>query len=188
MLITQICSEIVAHSCSMFLLCKEFCLPRRLAQAILVFQCYWIHQYSLFECICFNGQFVSRNVALIGHLHHGKTSFMDCLMQQTHPDLDTKEDKPLRYTDTLFTEQVWKPSVKIYSTIDSYSNRSSNKLSKIATKLQFPFFSASHVVVLFQCRPIKVWKGLWLRRDATLCLLESVESQHTLAIQIGRQC
>ena len=45
-------------------------------------------------------------MALIGHLHHGKTSFMDCLMQQTHPDLDTKEDKPLRYTDTLFTEQV----------------------------------------------------------------------------------
>jgi U5 small nuclear ribonucleoprotein component len=31
---------------------------------------------------------------------------MDCLMQQTHPDLMTKEDKPLRYTDTLFTEQV----------------------------------------------------------------------------------
>jgi U5 small nuclear ribonucleoprotein component len=47
-----------------------------------------------------------RNVALVGHLHHGKSSFMDCLIQQTHPDLDTKEDKPLRYTDTLFTEQV----------------------------------------------------------------------------------
>jgi U5 small nuclear ribonucleoprotein component len=25
-----------------------------------------------------------RNVAIIGHLHHGKTTFMDMLVQQTH--------------------------------------------------------------------------------------------------------
>lgn len=37
-----------------------------------------------------NGNLI-RNVALVGHLHHGKTSFVDCLMQQTHPDLQTKE-------------------------------------------------------------------------------------------------
>ena len=37
-----------------------------------------------------------RNVALVGHLHHGKSSFVDCLIHQTHPDLQTKEDKPLR--------------------------------------------------------------------------------------------
>ena len=30
-----------------------------------------------------------RTVALVGHLHHGKTSFTDCLMLQTHPDLTT---------------------------------------------------------------------------------------------------
>lgn len=30
-----------------------------------------------------------RSVALTGHLHHGKTSFMDCLLMQTHPDLQT---------------------------------------------------------------------------------------------------
>nr|SVE76214.1 EOG090X00RJ [Daphnia longispina] len=30
-----------------------------------------------------------RSVALVGHLHHGKTSFMDCLLMQTHPDLQT---------------------------------------------------------------------------------------------------
>lgn len=30
-----------------------------------------------------------RTVALVGHLHHGKSSFMDCLMLQTHPDLTT---------------------------------------------------------------------------------------------------
>ena len=53
-----------------------------------------------------------RNVALVGHFHHGKSSFIDCLMQQTHPDLASKEDKPLRYTDTLFTEQERGVSIK----------------------------------------------------------------------------
>ena len=53
-----------------------------------------------------------RNVALVGHLHHGKSSFVDCLIHQTHPDLQTKEDKPLRYTDILFTEQERGVSIK----------------------------------------------------------------------------
>lgn len=46
-----------------------------------------------------------RNVTLAGHLHHGKSSFVDCLMEQTHPDMEVKEEAPVRYTDTLFTEQ-----------------------------------------------------------------------------------
>jgi len=49
-----------------------------------------------------------RNVALVGQLHHGKTSFVDCLVEQTHPDLclNPGMDKALvRYTDTLCTEQ-----------------------------------------------------------------------------------
>jgi len=49
-----------------------------------------------------------RNVGLVGHLHHGKTSFVDCLVEQTHPDiqLNPNVDKALvRYTDTLVTEQ-----------------------------------------------------------------------------------
>lgn len=53
-----------------------------------------------------------RNVALVGHLHHGKTSFVDCLMSQTHPNIINKEDKDLRYTDTLFTEQERGVSIK----------------------------------------------------------------------------
>merc|ERR550539_2213279 len=44
-----------------------------------------------------NGNLV-RNVAIVGHLHHGKTSFVDCLMQQTHPELTTSAEKPVRYT------------------------------------------------------------------------------------------
>ncbi|XP_031783314.1 116 kDa U5 small nuclear ribonucleoprotein component [Nasonia vitripennis] len=47
-----------------------------------------------------------RNVVLLGHLHHGKTTLVDCLIRQTHPYMHSVTDeKPLRYTDTLFTEQ-----------------------------------------------------------------------------------
>lgn len=53
-----------------------------------------------------------RNVALIGHLHHGKTSFVDCLMEQTHLDIEKKESRDLRYTDTLLTEQERGLSIK----------------------------------------------------------------------------
>lgn len=53
-----------------------------------------------------------RNVALIGHLHHGKTTFMDCLIRQTHPGYQDNEEKNLRYTDTLFTEQERGCSIK----------------------------------------------------------------------------
>lgn len=53
-----------------------------------------------------------RNVALVGHLHHGKTTFVDCLIRQTHPQFDMTEERPLRYTDTLFTEQERGCSIK----------------------------------------------------------------------------
>ncbi|XP_033104264.1 116 kDa U5 small nuclear ribonucleoprotein component-like [Anneissia japonica] len=53
-----------------------------------------------------------RNVTLAGHLHHGKTTFVDCMMEQTHPDLLSYEDKDLRYTDTLLTELERGVSIK----------------------------------------------------------------------------
>lgn len=53
-----------------------------------------------------------RNVALVGHLHHGKTTFVDCLIRQTHPQFEDNEEKALRYTDTLFTEQERGVSIK----------------------------------------------------------------------------
>jgi len=53
-----------------------------------------------------------RNVTLLGHLHHGKTTFVDCLMRQTHPGLVDREERHLRYTDTLFTEQERGVSIK----------------------------------------------------------------------------
>lgn len=53
-----------------------------------------------------------RNVALVGHLHHGKTTFVDCLVRQTHPQFEALEERALRYTDTLFTEQERGVSIK----------------------------------------------------------------------------
>jgi 116 kDa U5 small nuclear ribonucleoprotein component len=54
-----------------------------------------------------------RNVTLVGNLHHGKTSFVDCLIEQTHPFLrQGEQEKNLRYTDTLITEQERGVSIK----------------------------------------------------------------------------
>ncbi|XP_059478720.1 116 kDa U5 small nuclear ribonucleoprotein component [Neocloeon triangulifer] len=53
-----------------------------------------------------------RNVAIVGNLHHGKTSFVDCLVEQTHLYMQQLEDKSMRYTDTLITEQERGVSIK----------------------------------------------------------------------------
>ncbi|XP_045456514.1 116 kDa U5 small nuclear ribonucleoprotein component [Melitaea cinxia] len=54
-----------------------------------------------------------RNVTLMGHLHNGKTSFVDCLIRQTHPGTVNNETTiPMRYTDTLFVEQERGVSIK----------------------------------------------------------------------------
>jgi hypothetical protein len=53
-----------------------------------------------------------RNVAVIGHLHHGKTLLMDMLVEQTH-DVQHEyrsNEKELRYTDTRLDEQVTRVS------------------------------------------------------------------------------
>lgn len=61
----------------------------------------------------------TRNVALVGHLHHGKTAFMDMLVMQTH-DLAERLDKKtgrkreeqLRYTDIHHLERERGLSIK----------------------------------------------------------------------------
>lgn len=56
-----------------------------------------------------------RNVAIVGHLHHGKTTLMDCFVQQTH-DIGwyspKRDDRGLRYTDFLTLEQERGVSIK----------------------------------------------------------------------------
>jgi 116 kDa U5 small nuclear ribonucleoprotein component len=60
-----------------------------------------------------------RNIAFAGHLHHGKTAFMDMLVMQTHhledrldKRIGKKRDEQLRYTDTHFLERERGLSIK----------------------------------------------------------------------------
>ncbi|KAK4408971.1 U5 small nuclear ribonucleoprotein component CLO [Sesamum angolense] len=55
-----------------------------------------------------------RNVALVGNLHHGKTTFMDMLVEQTHhiSTFDQNSEKHMRYTDTRIDEQERRISIK----------------------------------------------------------------------------
>ncbi|WEW58515.1 hypothetical protein PRK78_003983 [Emydomyces testavorans] len=60
-----------------------------------------------------------RNIALVGHLHHGKTAFMDTLVMETH-DISAKldrrtgraRDEQLRYTDVHLLERERGLSIK----------------------------------------------------------------------------
>ncbi|RRT55178.1 hypothetical protein B296_00041472 [Ensete ventricosum] len=55
-----------------------------------------------------------RNVALVGHLQHGKTVFMDMLVEQTHDisTFDVQNERHMRYTDTRIDEQERRISIK----------------------------------------------------------------------------
>ncbi|KAK3309945.1 P-loop containing nucleoside triphosphate hydrolase protein [Chaetomium strumarium] len=60
-----------------------------------------------------------RNIALAGHLHHGKTAFMDMLVLETHAITDRLEkrtgkrrDEQLRYTDVHVIERDRGVSIK----------------------------------------------------------------------------
>ncbi|KAJ6847820.1 putative 116 kDa U5 small nuclear ribonucleoprotein component [Iris pallida] len=55
-----------------------------------------------------------RHVALVGHLQHGKTLFMDMLVEQTHTfkTFDSEREKHVRYTDTRIDEQERRISIK----------------------------------------------------------------------------
>ncbi|KAG6841569.1 hypothetical protein C0991_009604 [Blastosporella zonata] len=52
-----------------------------------------------------------RNVAVVGHLHHGKTALMDMLVFETHK-LIWDADKPTRYTDTHVLSREREISIK----------------------------------------------------------------------------
>ncbi len=52
-----------------------------------------------------------RNIALVGHLHHGKTSFMDTLVQQTHIK-KWRLEKEYKHTDYRLDEQERGLSIK----------------------------------------------------------------------------
>lgn len=79
-----------------------------------------------------------RNVAVVGHLHHGKTLLMDMLVEQTH-DLRYEwrnNERPLRYTDTRVDEQLRGISMK--STPMSLILEASNGKSFVMNMLDTP--------------------------------------------------
>lgn len=45
-----------------------------------------------------------RNIALIGHIHHGKTSFMDILVEQTHNIEWTSPDSKVMFLTCEVTQ------------------------------------------------------------------------------------
>lgn len=55
-----------------------------------------------------------RNVALVGNLHHGKTVFMDMLVEQTHrfSTFEASNERHMRFTDTRIDEQERRISIK----------------------------------------------------------------------------
>ncbi|KAJ1548054.1 U5 small nuclear ribonucleoprotein component, partial [Nowakowskiella sp. JEL0078] len=54
-----------------------------------------------------------RNIAIIGHLHHGKTSLVDVLVEQTHPtSIDFNLTRNERYTDVHVLERDRGCSIK----------------------------------------------------------------------------
>ncbi|EMR11406.1 hypothetical protein PNEG_00429 [Pneumocystis murina B123] len=52
-----------------------------------------------------------RNIALVGNLHHGKTSFLDMLIHETH-DIKTESKKMLKYSDVHILERDRGLSIK----------------------------------------------------------------------------
>eukprot|EP00178_Gracilaria_changii_P020229 TRINITY_DN587_c0_g1_i10.p1 TRINITY_DN587_c0_g1~~TRINITY_DN587_c0_g1_i10.p1 ORF type:complete len:1033 (-),score=153.33 TRINITY_DN587_c0_g1_i10:8050-11148(-) len=80
-----------------------------------------------------------RNIALVGHLHHGKTSFVDMLFEATHDmpweNFDDR-DLPVRYMDTRRDEQQLKVSIK--STASTFLMQNSTEKSYGITVLDTP--------------------------------------------------
>ncbi|KAK9817833.1 hypothetical protein WJX72_002861 [[Myrmecia] bisecta] len=56
-----------------------------------------------------------RNVAIVGHLHHGKTLLMDMFVEQTHEIRHEwrNNERPMRFTDTRLDEQQREISLKM---------------------------------------------------------------------------
>lgn len=66
---------------------------------------------SEFLTALMNSPTLIRNVAVIGHFHHGKTSFVDTLVQATHAK-EWDPTKEVRYSDTRIDEQERELSIK----------------------------------------------------------------------------
>ncbi|VDO92428.1 unnamed protein product [Soboliphyme baturini] len=119
-----------------------------------------------------------RNVALAGHLHHGKTSFVDCLIEQTHPDFVRKSEADTRYTDVLYTEQERGVSIKAMPvTLVMQDSRSKSYLLNIFDTPGHVNFSDEVVAAFRLC------DGVMILVDAHEGVMLNTERVIKLAIQ-----
>lgn len=71
------------------------------------------YDYEYFASAILSNSSLCRNVAIIGNLHHGKTTFCDMLFRCSHEmPWDERTDEPLRYMDSRLDEQKLQMSVK----------------------------------------------------------------------------
>lgn len=71
------------------------------------------YDYEYFAAAILPNSSLCRNVAVIGNLHHGKTTFCDMLFRSSHEmPWDERTDEPPRYMDSRLDEQKLQMSVK----------------------------------------------------------------------------
>jgi 116 kDa U5 small nuclear ribonucleoprotein component len=71
------------------------------------------YDYEYFATAILPNPALCRNIALIGNIHHGKTTFCDMLLRSSHDmTWDEQANEPLRYMDARPDEQKLQISVK----------------------------------------------------------------------------
>jgi hypothetical protein len=78
-----------------------------------------------------------RNVAVAGHLHHGKTALMDMLVFETHK-LIWDADKPVCIVSTLVIYLVSLPSRRATQTLIYYQGSGTFPLNQLRCHLFYP--------------------------------------------------
>ncbi|CAJ0610051.1 unnamed protein product [Cylicocyclus nassatus] len=136
---------------------------------------------------------IMRNVAIAGHLHHGKTTFLDCLMEETHPEFFRAEDADTRYTDTLFIEQQHGCSIKamFVTTVMQDTRHKSYLLNIIDAQGTF----AHHVMCQYNRSPnfegedasTDAYYKLRLVIDQVNALLQTFSTEENTAVFFARE-
>ncbi|MEQ2190769.1 hypothetical protein XENOCAPTIV_009439 [Xenoophorus captivus] len=79
-----------------------------------------------------------------------QTCFVDCLIEQTHPEIRKRDDVDLRYTDILFTEQEVKRLIKHAVQERMAITICINKVDRLIVELKLPptdaYYKLRHIV------------------------------------------
>ncbi|MBW0462556.1 hypothetical protein O181_002271 [Austropuccinia psidii MF-1] len=120
-----------------------------------------------------------RNLAVVGHLHHGKTALLDMLVYETH-EFEWDTSKSLRYTDTHILEQ--QRGISLKSSPMSFVLQNSNHKSFLVNMIDTP----GHVNFLDEvANSLRLVDGALLVVDAVEGVLVSTEKIIRHCIQEG---